>query len=175
MPIQPYPSNGDQVGASMVGAPLVGSAPKSVLDAVKCMYAGAALSVLGLVALAVTAGGLRTRIENAHPTIGGKPATAAQITALTHFTIGVGIAGGVIGVVLWLWMARKNGQGRSWARIVASLLFVLCTLDLLNVFRGSGTSAFTIVSALLTWLAGLGATVLLWVPSSSQYFMPQRR
>ena len=81
----------------------------------------------------------------------------------------------MIGLVLWLWMARKNGQGRPWARILSSILFVLCTLDLVNVFRGSGPSAFTIVSALLVWLAGLGAVVLLWLPSSSPYFVSRRR
>jgi hypothetical protein len=171
MSYQPYPSSGDQVTPQNPGGP----APQSVLNAVKLMYVGAGLSVLGLIALAVTAGGLRQRIENDHPTVNGKPATATQITALVHFSIALGIIGGVIGVALWLWMAKKTGQGRPWARILSSVLFALCTLDLLNVFRGTGTSAFTIISAVLTWLVGLGAIVLLWVPSSSPYFVSQRR
>jgi hypothetical protein len=171
MSYQPYPSSGDQVTPQIPGGP----APQSVQNAVKLMYVGAGLSVLGLIALAVTAGGLRQRIENAHPMISGKPATTSQITALVHFSVALGIVGGVIGVALWLWMAKKTGQGRPWARILSSVLFALCTLDLLNVFRGTGTSAFTIISAVLTWLVGLGAIVLLWVPSSSPYFVSQRR
>ena len=170
MPFQPYPSSGDQVTPQLSGGP----APQSVQNAVKVMYAGAVLSVLGIIATAVTAHNVKPYIEKHIKTINGKPITATQVDSLAHFEIGLGIAGGVIGLVLWLWMARKNGQGRPWARIVSSVLFVLSTLDLLNIFRGGGPSAFTIVTALLTWLAGLTAVILLWLPSSSPYFISQR-
>jgi hypothetical protein len=171
MPFQPYPSSGDQLPTQITGGP----APQTVQNAVKLMYVGAALSLLGLIATAVTASSVRPWIEKHIKTLNGKPITAHQISALAHFEITLGIVGGLLGIALWLWMARKNGQGRPWARIVSSVLFVLCTLDILNVFRGGGASAFTSASALLTWLVGLGAIILLWLPSSSPYFVSQRR
>jgi hypothetical protein len=171
MSFQPYPSSGDQVPAQITGGP----APQSVQNAVKLMYVGAVLSFLGLIATAVTASSVRPWIEKHIKTLNGKPITASQVTGLAHFEIALGIAGGLIGMALWLWMARKNGQGRPWARILSSVLFVLCTLDILNVFRGGGASAFTTVAAALTWLTGLGAIIMLWLPSSSPYFISQRR
>ncbi|HEY1626193.1 MAG TPA: hypothetical protein VGG16_20600 [Streptosporangiaceae bacterium] len=170
MSFQPYPSSGNEITPQLTGGP----APQSVQTAVKIMYAGAALSLIGIIATAVTSSSVRPYIEKHIKTINGKPATATQITGLVHFEIAIGIAGGVIGLVLWLWMARKNGQGRPWARILSTVLFALCTLDLVNVFRG-GSSAFSTVAALLTWLAGLGAVIFLWLPSSSPYFVSQRR
>jgi hypothetical protein len=173
MPFQPYPSapsGGNEIPQQITGGP----APQTLLNAVKLMYAGAALSVIVLIATIVTAGSVRSRIEAHHPTIDGKPATATQITGLVHLTVGLGIIIGVVGVALWLWMARKNGQGRPWARIVSSVLFVISTLSLLNL-RSGGDSVFAIVSTVLMWLVGLGAVILLWLPSSSSFFVSQRR
>ena len=36
---------------------------------------------------------------------------------------------GLVAAALWLWMARANGHGRSWARILATVLFGLATLE----------------------------------------------
>jgi hypothetical protein len=170
MPYQPYPSSGDQNSPQITGGP----APQSVLNAVKLMYTGAGLSVLSLIATLVAAPGLRNRIAADHVKINGKPATAQQITSLAHASIAIGIAFGVLGVVLWLWMSRKTGQGRPWARIVSSVLFLFSTLSLLGL-RTGGSTVFSVVSTLLIWLVGLGAVVLLWLPSSSPFFVSQRR
>jgi hypothetical protein len=172
MSYQPYPSGGDQGTPQLIGGP----APQSVQNAVKLMYAGAALSVLSIIAVAVTSGSVRPYIEKHIKTINGKPITATQITGLVHFEIAAGIASGVIGLALWLWMARKNGQGRSWARILSSVLFAVYTLFFfVDTVRAGGSSVFGIIAAVLTWLAGLGAVIFLWLPSSRPYFAPQRR
>jgi len=171
MPFQPYPSSGDQATPQITGEP----APQSLQNAVKLMYVGAGLSILGLIATAVTASSVRPWIAKHIKTLGGKPITASQITGLAHFEIALGVAAGLIGLVLWLWMARKTSQGRPWARILSTILFALCSLDLLSVFRGGGSSVFTTVSALLTWLIGLGTVILLWMPTSSAYFTSHRR
>jgi hypothetical protein len=170
MPFQSYPSGGDNLNPQITGEP----APQSLRNAVKLMYAGAALSLVGLIVTIVTAGGLKSRIENSHPKINGKPATATQINALAHFSIAFGIIVGVIGLLLWLWMARKNGQGRPWARLVSSVLFLFSTLSLINL-RSGGTSGLTVVAEVLVWLVGLGAIILLWLPSSNLFFTSQRR
>ena len=38
---------------------------------------------------------------------------------------------GILAVGLWIWMARANAKGRTWARVVASVLFGLNTLSVL--------------------------------------------
>jgi len=35
-------------------------------------------------------------------------------------------------VAVWLWMARANGQGRNWARILSAVLFGLATLQVIS-------------------------------------------
>jgi hypothetical protein len=70
-------------------------------------------------------------------------------------------------------MAWKTGQGRGWARILSSVLFGLCTLDQLSLLK-SGVAIGTIFEV-VTWLVGLGAIILLWLSSSSEYFRPQVR
>ena len=70
---------------------------------------------------------------------------------------------------LWLWMARANGWGRNWARILSTVLFGLATLDLTSVFRTPGIRVTLAPTALgpivpvLTWLVGLAAVWLLWL------------
>ena len=72
---------------------------------------------------------------------------------------------------LWLWMARTTSQGRSWARILSTVLFGLATLELLSSLEAIGRNG--VVQALftaLTWLSGLGAVWMLWRPASSAFF-----
>jgi hypothetical protein len=172
MPFQPYPSGGDQVSPQVTSGP----APQSVQNAVKLMYAGAALSVLSIIATAVTANNIRPYIEKHIKEINGKPVTAQQITSLVHFDVAAGIAVAVIGLALWLWMAWKNGQGRSWARIVSTVLFALYAIFfLLDAVRAGGSSAFALITAVLTLLVGLGSVFFLWKPTSSAYFTSLRR
>ena len=82
------------------------------------------------------------------------------------------IVSGVIGIGLWLWMARANNQGKNWARILSTVLFGLATLDLVGVFSQPKT-VLGLVFPVLTWLVGLGAVFLLWRPESSAFFKPQ--
>jgi hypothetical protein len=86
-------------------------------------------------------------------------------------------AGGLIGgfglvvVSLWLWMARANGQGKNWARILSTVLFGLATLDLFGVLSQPKT-ALGFVFPVLTWLVGAGAVFLLWRKDSTDFFRP---
>jgi hypothetical protein len=78
---------------------------------------------------------------------------------------------GVISIGLWVWMAMMNKAGRSWARIVATVLFGLDTLLLLLGVARAGAAAGTLVS-ILTWVIGLGAVIYLWRKDASGYFNP---
>jgi hypothetical protein len=82
---------------------------------------------------------------------------------------------------MWLWMARANGQGRNWARILSTVLFVLATLQLRGAFTRPGSHAGFGVTVLYyggavlfvaAWLAGGAAVWLLWRPASTAFFKP---
>lgn len=155
---QPYPS-----GAQMP-EPQRPDPPPPLLMAVRLMYVGAGLSAIGIVLALVTIGSLKTAILKRHPLY-----TTSQVHNLQTAAVGSVVVGGLIAIGLWILMARANGAGKSWARIVASVLFAINTLDLLASAVQVHAPA-SLAFAGLVWLAGLGATILLWRQESSQYF-----
>ena len=157
---QPYPSSGKPV------EPERPPAPPAVLNAVKLMYVGAAVSTVSLVISLISIGGTKAAIRKQRPSL-----TVAQVNQLDTFIIALALISGLVGVALWLWMARANGQGRNWARIVSSGLFFLATLDLYGVLSQPKT-LLGLVFPVLTWLVGLGATILLWRKESTAFFKP---
>jgi len=159
---QPYPSTDKPV------EPERPEAPQSVLNAVKLMYAGAAVSTVSLIISLVSIGGTKDAIRKARPSL-----TPAQVNQLNTFIIALAVVSGVIGVALWLWMAQKNGQGRNWARILSTVLFGLATLDMFGVISQPKT-VLGLVFPVLTWLIGLGAVILLWRRESTEFFKPRR-
>ena len=159
---QPYPSTDKPVEPD--GPP----APQSVQNAVKLMYAGAAVSTVSLIISLVSISGTKDAIRKARPSL-----TAAQVNQLNTFIIALAVVSGVIGVALWLWMARKNSQGKNWARILSTVLFGLATLDLFGVVSQPKT-VLGLVFPVLTWLIGLGAVILLWRRESTEFFKPRR-
>ena len=158
---QPYPSSGKPV------EPERPPAPPSVQNAVKLMYVGAAISTVSLVISLIDIGGTKAAIRKARPTL-----SAAQVNQLNTFIIALAIVSGVLGVALWLWMARANSQGRNWARIMSTVLFGLATLDLYGVLSQPKT-LLGLVFPLLTWLVGLGAVIFLWRKESTEFFKPR--
>ena len=89
---------------------------------------------------------------------------------------------GLVVIALWLWMARANGQGRNWARILSTVLFGLATLQLRGDFTqpvsqaGFGVTVLYYGGTVLfvaAWLVGAAAVWLLWRPASSAFFKPQ--
>jgi hypothetical protein len=166
---QPYLSGGQQV------EPLRPPAPAPVRTAVKLMYAGAAVSTVALIISLASIGD----IKSYHLRWNDHSLTAAQLSQWRPLIITVAIVGGLFVPALWLWMARANGRGRDWARIVSTVLFGWATLDLPTVF---GTPIHFAVGVtepgpifVLTWLVGLAAVWLLWRPASSAFFKPQGR
>ena len=159
--VQPYPSTGKSVEPEQLAA------PPSVLNAVKLMYAGAAVSTVSLVISLADISGTKAAIRKARPTL-----TTTQVNQLNTFIIALAVVSGVVGIALWLWMARANGQGRNWARILSTVLFGLATLDLFGVVSQPKT-LISLVFPLLTWLVGAGAVFLLWRRDSTSFFKPQ--
>ena len=160
--VQRYPSSGKPVELERLPA------PPPVVNAVKLMYVGAAVSTVSLIISLADIGGVKTAIKKAKPSW-----TPAQVNQYDRFLITVAIVSGVIGIALWLWMARSNNQGKNWARILSTVLFCLATLDLIGVFSQPKT-VLGLVFPVLTWLVGLGAVILLWRRESTEFFKPRQ-
>jgi len=159
---QPYPAGNNQGPA--IGRP---PAPPAVLNAVKLMYAGAVVSAVEIVISLTTIGSLRSAIKTAYPHY-----TTAHVHSLEVASVAGLVISGLIGVALWVLMARLNLGGRNWARIVASVLFAINTLELLAIFRRPSVT-IGLAFAVLLWLIGLGAIMLLWRRESSAFFQPR--
>jgi len=158
---QPYPS------AGQAPEPARPEPPPSVVMAVRLMYAGAVVTAVGLVVGLATVGSLRTALHKSDPSL-----TPTQLHNLQTVVIVGSVVIGLISIGLWVWMALMNKAGKSWARIVATVLFVLDTLFLLLGLARAGAAASSLVS-ILTWLIGVGAIILLWRKDSTQYFTAQ--
>jgi hypothetical protein len=139
--------------------------PQSVQRAVKVMYVGAAVSLLGIVVDLTALSSTRSAILKAHPTY-----TTAQLNSAEHVAIGTFIAGGLIGAALWVWMAQSCRAGKAWARVVSTVFFGIDTLSVLFVGAAAPGSGVSRLYGILVWVIGLIAIVLLWQRSSSDYF-----
>ena len=166
--------------------PLRAAAPVPVLSAVKLMYAAAAISTVAVIIAVALVGDTMAALRQANPGL-----TAAQVRDLNAL-ITLAIVFGLVVIALWLWLARANGQGRNWARILSTALFGVATLTLIRQYPGSqlghfvlggqvqpvihygfGVTALALIVPALSWLTGLAAVWLLWRPAASAFFKPQ--
>src|SRR6266571_4959403 len=156
---QPYPS-----GAPTPDRPERQVAPQPVQMAVNLMYAGAALSAIELIVGLATIGSLKSAIKKADPTF-----TASQVHSAQVGLVAFAVFFGLLAVGLWTWMAFANKAGKSWARIVGTVLAGINTVFLLlSLIRPH--ASLGLVFSLLVWATGVGAVILLWRPESSRYF-----
>jgi hypothetical protein len=166
---QPHPSSGQPA------EPPRPPAPAPVRAAVKFMYAGAAVSTVPLIIALAYSGDINAY----HLRWNNHTLTAAQISQWRPLIITVGIVFGLAVPALWLWMARVNGRGRNWARILSTVLFGWATLQLLGDFSQPvihavpSVEVLGVLGAVLTWLLGGAAVWLLWRPDSSAFFKAQ--
>jgi hypothetical protein len=164
---QPYPQAG---GTPEPGVPAP-ARPRSVQRAVLLMYAGAALEAVGLIvtlfSFHIIENGLRNgALRAAHPL------TAHQIHQVAVFFFGISVVANAVALGLWLLMAWANGNGRSWGRITATVLFALNTIFLVISFTRP-SSGLGVAVMLLVWLIGLGAIILLWRKETTDYIAAQ--
>lgn len=160
MSYQPYPTSGQVPEPAQQRPP----APTSVQTAVKLMYAGAALSLIELIVSLATIASLKSAILKKFPHYTSSQVHSAEVAIVAGVVIEA-----VIAIGLWLWMARANAAGRNYARITGTVLFVVYTLFLLLDLRRPSVG-IGLIFAVLVWLAGLGAVVMLWRKDSSEYF-----
>jgi hypothetical protein len=138
--------------------------PATIVNAVKLMYLGAAVSIVSLIISLATAGGLKSAIRKAQPKL-----TPTQVNNTATAIITAAVIFGLLGAALWLWMAWANKRGRSWARIVSSVFFGIATLSAVTSITRPG-DLLTRVITVVIWVIGVAAIVLLWRPESSAYY-----
>jgi hypothetical protein len=155
---EPYPMNAQLPEASR--PPL----PPSVRNAVNLMYAGVVISLIGIAVDLTTIGSLKANLAKKHPNL-----TATQISSLNNALHIALVIGGVIGALLWFFIAQNSKAGRNWARITGTVFFGIATLDTL-FGMGQPYGPAVKVYAVLVWLLGLAVVILLWQGSSSAYF-----
>jgi hypothetical protein len=155
---QPYPTGGTEP------TPQTAQRPPSIENAVRLMYAGAAVSAFVIIMALVTIGSTRSAIHADYPDYSASQVRKDALGLVVYEAIIQAITIG-----LWLWMASANKAGKSWARIVSSVLFALNTLILASGLARPH-AAIGIVLLALVWLVGVAAIILLWRPDSSNYF-----
>lgn len=155
--------------------------PAPVRIAVRLMYLGAAASLIGVIVDVATLGATRSILVaglRAGTRKSGLSAPAGSLSSGATATLVTAFVLGLIGVGLWVLVARASWRGRDWARATGSVLFGLGTLALLigppDVgIRGPETAAARIFAGIV-WLIGLAAVVFLWQNDSSRFFKVRR-
>ena len=136
--------------------------PPAMQRAVQLMYTAAALAlILGIV------NGLTTHNVSFITYSSSSTATVHNSTSLA-----VGIIGGIIDGLLWLWMAWKTGAGRGWARVLSTVFFGFSCLALIGDFTALARdhTYLAFVLSLVVWGVGLAAFIYLWKRESSDFF-----
>ena len=144
--------------------------PRPMINAIRLMYAGAALAALGIVAAAATAPALRTTVRQQYPAVGYGGLGAATAGALTAT-----IVGGLISAGVWLALARRTRRGRPGVRAVSTVLFIIDSLAVLSTRSHVFLTPSTWIAGVAEWVAGLIVVVCLWDRRSSAYFSELQR
>lgn len=143
--------------------------PRSIRLAVRLMWIGAGLALLNLLATFVQVDEIRDQIDEM-AVDSGDPLTEDQLDTAVAFALTIAGLIGVVAIGLWIWMATTNGQGRSWARTVATVLGVLNVVStLVGVFAGQLAPLALIVSLVSIALA-VTILVMLYRPESTRYY-----
>ncbi|AYY14760.1 hypothetical protein EF847_20740 [Actinobacteria bacterium YIM 96077] len=140
--------------------------PRQLVLAVRLMYIGAAIFGLNLLFFLVNAENIRTELRESLQTEDELGVEQLESQADTIYASGVGML--IVGILLWLWMARANKRGRYWARIVATILGGMYIIFALFSLLGALTLASVITAVTIAIAAS--ALVLMYRPESSEYY-----
>ena len=138
--------------------------PRTVGLAVRLMYAGAGLTLLGMIVIVIEIATGAASIRAGHPS-----ATVAQVHATQGVLITYAVISGLLEAAIWIVVARLNRAGMKWARIAATVLFALNAIYLVDSLLGP-ISLTSVLNIALRGLAGLGAVYYLWQKESASYF-----
>jgi hypothetical protein len=128
------------------------------------MYLGAALSLVNIVLTVLQRNAIRAQLAEA-----GR-LSAEALDAATTATIVLGAVVGLAAAGLWVLNAVYNARGRTWARVLSTVLGGLAVVFALASLSQPESG----LSRLLTFVELLLAAVvlvLIWRPESSRYYL----
>lgn len=170
---EPYPSA--PAGSSAYGAygaPMppvqpgsvapLGPPPPSVVNAVRLMIVGAALSAIGIIVLLTTKSSMRTAIAKKNPSF-----DAHKLDTTVNAAIAISTVFGIIFLVLYVLLALQVRKGKNWARIVTMVITAIGVLSALASFA-QPAPAISHIFGTVSGLIDLAIIVLL--VQSKQYF-----
>ncbi len=163
-----YPSaSSNPYGSGQSVAP-AGPRPRPVDLAVKLIWVGIALSILGAI---ITFATLDTIVDQALEDSGasGVGADAARTGAVVGAVIGL-----LISVGLYAVLAIFIGKRHNWARIVYTVLVALAIVLSVFGFLGTPQPLALMVLSLVQLLLSVAVLVLLWRPESNAWFSAPR-
>ncbi|GHB68962.1 hypothetical protein [Flexivirga endophytica] len=143
--------------------------PKPVVNAIRLMYAGVVLALIGVLVNALSRGSIARALERTND--GRSPGDRLSADDLQHaadLTYTAFLAMSIAATVVWLVMAVANSRGLGWARIVSTVLVVLNLL--LTIGMATRGTAATAIAEVPTLLVGAAAVWLLWQPASTTFF-----
>lgn len=162
---QPYPAS-----APVSQEPTRPGPPRSVVRAIQLMYAGAAAELIALIVDLISTNSLRAAVKKEYPHY-----TALQLSHAEDARVAFLVLAALIAAGLWLWMARANGKGLSWARTVSAVFFGLGTLTLVTQLGTSVYTAGTLTIDAVISLIGLVVIVLLFRKESGPFYRQSAR
>ncbi|MFW6600477.1 hypothetical protein ACQBAU_00225 [Propionibacteriaceae bacterium Y2011] len=145
--------------------------PRTTRIAVQLMILGAIVSVVQGVLVFANTDQLRRVAAEQFETQGLEP-TPELVNSSVNAAMTVTLLTGLGYAVLWLWMAWANNKGHRWARIVATVFYVISVLIFIYaLFTPAPVSAR--VLATLSLAIGTAAIVLLYRQDSSDWIIEQ--
>lgn len=143
--------------------------PRSLLTAVRLMYAGAVLQIAVGVTVFVVVGRLRDnddvyREYADYAARHGGDAQSLIDEAVTNWRIGAAVAT-VLLTALWIFMARANRRGKRWARTTSTVLAAFALIGAVYTLIGG----VDVIAILVVLLAG-AIVYLLYRPEATAYY-----
>ena len=169
-PPPPGPAGAPTPAAASLPVPGRPVPPRSMVSAVRLMYAGSALAALSILTAVTTTPELKTLIRQRYPAAG-----FGALSAAATATLSVTIAGALISATVWLVMARRTRRGRPGVRILATILFVIDSLTVLGTHSHGLLTPSTWIISVGEWAVGLAVIVLMWDQRSTAYLTDLRQ
>jgi predicted Ser/Thr protein kinase len=106
--------------------------------------------------------------------VGSALAVGSAVGAFTS-TPFLAIAGGLLSVGTWLWVAAMTRRGRRGTRGLSTILFALNTLNVLGSYADRFSTYLTLISDVAEWGVALAAVIMLWQRPADRYFAELQR
>lgn len=144
--------------------------PMAVRRAATILYISAGLAVIGLLLSLATRSSTEEAIRAATPSLTGAEVETAATLQL--------VVGGVVGLAfgfLYYLCGRKMLQGRSWARLVPTVLIGIGVLfSAVSLSAASAMTTTALISVLISLALGVAFLVSAWSRPSNDFFKAAR-